>query len=158
MTVPHIMEYLDPVCYRMLERGGGSWNIEQPGSELQLINLSEPAQPQCSWYLWHNVSSSSLLGTHMSLHWVAVGFQGLWTWPLCHTKAAKLYPHLIDSESSVASVPFHTRAGCQHLGVMLHLLILSRDYQRNIYVSVNLSSIPRELIWHPQAHFIWDTW
>ncbi|XP_009707865.1 PREDICTED: vesicle transport protein SFT2A-like [Cariama cristata] len=45
----------------MLERGAGSWNIEQPGSELQLINPDEPAQPQYSSCLRDNISSSSLL-------------------------------------------------------------------------------------------------
>lgn len=29
---------------------------------------------------------------------------------------------------------------------MLRLLILSQDYQRNTYISINLSSVPRELI------------
>lgn len=130
--MPHITEYLVTVCYRMLEYSGGSWNVEQPGSELQLINLGEPAQPQYSWCLWHDTSSSSLLLTCFAclctelLLVFKVDELGL-----CHSKAAKLYLHLMNSGSSVASVPCHTRACCQHLGGMLHLLILSQDYQRN---------------------------
>lgn len=57
------MEYLDTLCCRVVEPGEGSWNVEQPGSELQLIQLGEPAQPQHSWYLWHSISPSSLLVT-----------------------------------------------------------------------------------------------
>lgn len=101
--MPHIMEYLDTVCHRMLERGGGGWNIEQPRSELQLINLGKPAQPQYSWCLWRNVSSSSLLlirFTCLSTELLLV-FK-VYELGLCHSKAAKLYPHRTDSGSSVA--------------------------------------------------------
>lgn len=55
--MPHIMEYLDLVCCRMLEHGGGSWNIEQLGSEL-------PAQPQLCILC---VKSSTVLGDLLEL-------------------------------------------------------------------------------------------
>lgn len=93
----------------------------QLGSELRLANLGEPAQPEHSW---HNISSSSLLlacftrlCTELSLVFKVHEFG------LSATAKHQIGPS--DSGSSVESLLFHTRTGCQHLGRMFNLLLFS---------------------------------